>query len=465
MDGYDPSTGKVYCKVPNSQRQDVLQAIEAAKRAQPLWLKKTMSERATILRRVADLLEEHLDELARAESKDQGKPVWLAENVDIPRAVHNFRHFATNAVNDRELAIPQPRSQFLHYTTRSPLGVVGIITPWNLPLYLLSFKLAPALVYGNAVVAKPSEFTSVTSFMLAKIFQEAGLPNGVCNFVYGLGDPVGETICTHPDVKGISFTGSTKTGTRIAQVTATMAKKLSLEMGGKNAAVIFPDCDRAKCIRTLLRSCFLNQGEICLCTSRLFIHSSIYAEFLDEFVNETRGLHVGPPDQRESFLGALISSEHLEKVQGYVKLATEEGGRILCGGSHAVDTLNEEHKKGYYMHPTVIEGLHIDTRCMKEEIFGPVVCVAPFEYEEEVVGMVNAGDYGLCASIWSTDVRRVHRIVNRIDVGTVWCNCWLVRHLHMPFGGTKMSGLGREGTDASKDFYTQVRSVCVDFSE
>ncbi|XP_022708794.1 aldehyde dehydrogenase family 8 member A1-like [Varroa jacobsoni] len=464
LDNVDPATGQVYSKVASSTCKDVWTAVAVAQRAQPLWQRKTVSERAAVLRRVADLLEERLEEFAVAESRDQGKPVWLAQDVDIPRAIHNFRHFADNAVNDRELAVPQPRSQLLHYVCRSPVGVVGIITPWNLPLYLLSFKLAPALVYGNAVVAKPSELTSVTTFMLAKLFLEAGLPNGVCNFVFGLGDPVGEALCSHPEIRAISFTGSTRTGTRISEIAAPLAKKCSLEMGGKNAAIVFPDCDRAKCLRTLLRACFLNQGEICLCTSRVFVHESIYKEFLADFVEETKALKVGPPTERDSFLGALISKEHFEKVRGYIKLAHEEGGTVLTGGLHPVPGLDDQHSLGYYVLPTVIEGLPASSRCMQEEIFGPVVCFCSFSDEEEVLDLVNGVQYGLCASVWTIDVRRLHRIVNYIDVGTIWANCWLVRHLHLPFGGTKMSGLGREGTEPSREFYTECKTVCVDFS-
>ncbi|OQR79797.1 aldehyde dehydrogenase family 8 member A1-like [Tropilaelaps mercedesae] len=302
------------------------------------------------------------------------------------------------------------------------------------------------------------------NFVTFPIFFTEGLPHGVCNFVFGLGNPVGETLCSHPHVRAISFTGSTRTGTRIAEVAAPMAKKCSLEMGGKNSAIVFPDCDRAKCMRTLLRACFLNQGEICLCTSRVFVHESMYKHFLADFVEETKALKVGPPNEHDSFLGALISKEHLEKVRGYVRLAGEEGGTILTGGLHPVTGLDDQYSLGYYMLPTVIEGLPVSARCMQEEIFGPVVCFAPFSNEQEMLDMVNGVEYGLCASVWTTDVRRVHRIANYIDVGTVWVNCWLVRHLHMPFGGTKMSGLGREGTDASRDFYTEVKTVCVDFN-
>ncbi|KAG0428381.1 hypothetical protein HPB47_024631 [Ixodes persulcatus] len=464
IENVDPSTGQVYSRIPNSGSREVDKAVQAATQAFTTWSVKSPAERSKFLIRIADLIESRMDEFSQAESRDQGKPVWLARTVDIPRAVHNFRHFATTAQCDREMAIPQQTSNVLHYTVRSPVGVVAVITPWNLPLYLLTFKLAPAMVYGNTVVAKPSELTSVTAWLLAKVFVDAGLPPGVVNFVFGFGQIVGDAMVRHPHTKAISFTGSTKTGTTIAQMSAPYAKKLSLEMGGKNAAVVFEDADLKKCVATLIKASFLNQGEICLCTSRIFIHKKIYQKFTDAFVQEAKKLKVGPPQSESVFMGALVSKEHLEKVKFYIKLAMEDGGKVLCGGLREEPDLPKENKSGYFLLPTVIVDLPQTSRCMQEEIFGPVTCLAPFESELEVVEKVNGVCYGLCASIWSKDVSRIHKLAQRLEVGTVWCNCWMVRHLHMPFGGMKMSGLGREGTDASKEFYTEVKSICLDYS-
>ncbi|KAL1427170.1 hypothetical protein MTO96_017678 [Rhipicephalus appendiculatus] len=311
-----------------------------------------------------------------------------------------------------------------------------------MPLYMLTFKLAPAMVYGNTVVAKPSELTSVTAWMLAKVFVDAGLPPGVVNFVFGYGQIVGDALVRHPNTKAISFTGSTKTGTTIAQVAAPHAKKISLEMGGKNAAIVFEDADFKKCIATLIKASFLNQGEICLCTSRIYIHKKIYQKFTDTFVQEARKLKVGPPQSESVFMGALV----------------------LCGGLREEPELPKENKNGYFLLPTVITDLPHTSRCIQEEIFGPVTCLAPFESDVDLVEKVNAVPYGLCASIWSKDISRIHKMAQRLEVGTIWCNCWMVRHLHMPFGGMKMSGVGREGTDASREFYTEVKSVCLDYS-
>ncbi|XP_064482107.1 2-aminomuconic semialdehyde dehydrogenase-like isoform X1 [Ornithodoros turicata] len=464
IENVDPSTGVVYSRLPYSGSREVEKAVQAASQAFATWSVKSPAERSKFLIKIADLIEQRLDDFAAAESRDQGKPVWLARTVDIPRAVHNFRHFATTAQCDKEMAIPQQASNVLHYTLRSPVGVVAVIVPWNLPLYLLTFKLAPAMVYGNTVVAKPSEFTSVTAWMLAKVFVDAGLPPGVVNIVFGYGQIVGDALVKHPLTKAISFTGSTKTGTTIAQVSAPHAKKLSLEMGGKNAAVVFEDADLKKCIATLIKASFLNQGEICLCTSRIYIQKKVYQKFCDAFVQETKKLKVGPPASESVFMGAMVSKEHLERVKFYIKLAMEDGGKVLCGGLREEPELPKENKNGYFLLPTVIVDLPHTSRCIQEEIFGPVTCLSPFDTEPEVIEKVNGVPYGLCASVWSKDVSKVHKMAQKLEVGTVWCNCWMVRHLHMPFGGMKMSGIGREGTDASKEFYTEVKSVCLDYS-
>ncbi|XP_049268480.1 2-aminomuconic semialdehyde dehydrogenase isoform X6 [Rhipicephalus sanguineus] len=464
IENVDPSTGIVYSRLPNSGSREVDKAVHAAMQAFPMWSTKSPGERSKFLIRIADLIESRVDEFSQAASRDQGMPVWLARTLDIPRAVHNFRHFATTAQCDREMAIPQQQSNMLYYTVRSAVGVVAVIVPWNLPLYLLTFQLASAMVYGNTVVAKPSELTSVTAWMLAKVFVDAGLPPGVVNFVFGFGQIVGDALVRHPNTKAISFTGSTKTGTTIAQVAAPHAKKLSLEMGGKNAAIVFEDADIKKCIATLIKASFLNQGELCLCTSRIYVHKKIYQKFTDTFVQETRKLKVGPPQSESVFMGALVSKEHLEKVKFYIKLAMQDGGKVLCGGLGEEPKLPKENKNGYFLLPTVITDLPHASRCIQEEIFGPVTCLTAFDTDHEVVEKVNGVAYGLCASIWSKDVCRIHKMAQHLEVGTIWCNCWMVRHLHMPFGGMKMSGVGREGTDASKEFYTEVKSVCLDYS-
>ncbi|KAH7969403.1 hypothetical protein HPB52_017748 [Rhipicephalus sanguineus] len=416
IENVDPSTGVVYSRLPNSGSREVEEAVHAAMQAFPTWSMKSPEERSKFLIRIADLIESRLDEFAQAESRDQGKPVWLARAVDIPRAVHNFRHFATTAQCDREMAIPQQQSNVLHYTVRSAVGVVAVIVPWNLPLYLLTFKLAPAMVYGNTVVAKPSELTSVTAWMLAKVFVDAGLPPGVVNFVFGYGHIVGDALVRHPNTKAISFTGSTKTGTTIAQMAAPHAKKLSLEMGGKNAAIVFEDADLKKCIATLIKASFLNQGEICLCTSRIYVHKKIYQTFTDMFVQEARKLKVGPPQSESVFMGALVSKEHLEKVKFYIKLAMQDGGKVLCGGLGEEPKLPKENKNGYFLLPTVITDLPHASRCIQEEIFGPVTCLTAFDTDHEVVEKVNGVAYGLCASIWSKDVCRIHKMAQHLEV-------------------------------------------------
>ncbi|KAH7969404.1 hypothetical protein HPB52_017749 [Rhipicephalus sanguineus] len=416
IENVDPSTGIVYSRLPNSGSREVDKAVHAAMQAFPMWSTKSPGERSKFLIRIADLIESRVDEFSQAASRDQGMPVWLARTLDIPRAVHNFRHFATTAQCDREMAIPQQQSNMLYYTVRSAVGVVAVIVPWNLPLYLLTFQLASAMVYGNTVVAKPSELTSVTAWMLAKVFVDAGLPPGVVNFVFGFGQIVGDALVRHPNTKAISFTGSTKTGTTIAQVAAPHAKKLSLEMGGKNAAIVFEDADIKKCIATLIKASFLNQGELCLCTSRIYVHKKIYQKFTDTFVQETRKLKVGPPHSESVFMGAMVSKEHLEKVKFYIKLAMEDGGKVLCGGLREEPELPKENKNGYFLLPTVISDLPHTSRCIQEEIFGPVTCLTPFDTDHEVVEKVNGVPYGLCASIWSKDLSRIHKMVQRLEV-------------------------------------------------
>ncbi|KAI9144125.1 aldehyde dehydrogenase family 8 member A1-like protein [Paraphysoderma sedebokerense] len=459
LDSFNPSTGKVHYHIPDSSSIDVDQAVKAAVEAFDSWSGLPRSTRCNYLLKIADLLESRLDQFALAESKDQGKPVWLAKSVDIPRAVYNFRFFA-NAVTVKEGKVTELEGVALNYTRRDPVGVAGLISPWNLPLYLLTWKIAPAIALGNTCVCKPSEFTSVTAYMLCQVLIDAGLPRGVVNMVFGTGPSAGASLVTHPKVPLISFTGGTATGEKLITNSAPLFKKLSLELGGKNPAIIFSDADLKSCIPTTVRSSFANQGEICLCTSKIFVHKSIYDEFVEKFVEETKKWTVGNPLNEETKVGALISKEHLEKVMRYVDIAKQEGGTIAIGGRR-VKLDDPDLAGGYYMEPTVVTGLPPTARCMQEEIFGPVTCIYPFETEEEAVKYANGVQYGLAATVWSNDTKLSHRISKALHTGYVWVNCWMVRDLNMPFGGYKASGLGREGWPYSLEFFTEEKTVCI----
>ncbi|XP_063408066.1 2-aminomuconic semialdehyde dehydrogenase-like [Mytilus trossulus] len=459
IDSFDPSTGSVWAKIPDSDETDINKAVDAAKKAFQKWSSTPVQERSRIMLKIADRLETQLQSFAEQESHDQGKPIWLAKAVDIPRAVHNIRTFATSILHDTNKSSVMDGVDAFNYTIKHPVGVAGLISPWNLPLYLLTFKLAPAIAAGNTVVAKPSEMTSVTAWMLAKIFNECGLPPGVVNLVFGVGPKAGEAIVKHPDIPLVSFTGGTATAKRLRASAAPFCKKLSLELGGKNPAVIFNDADLDKCIPTTVRSSFINQGEICLCTSRIYVQRELYPRFLERFSEETRKLVVGDPKDDKSILGALISKEHLAKVKGYVEVAEKEGATILCGKEDM--NLQDKNKQGYFMRPTIVTDVSDDSRLIKEEIFGPVTCVMPFDTEEEVIQRANDVQYGLCATVWTTNASVLHRVSRALQVGTVWANCWLVRDLNMPFGGMKDSGIGREGTTDSMEFFMEQKTVCV----
>lgn len=461
IDSFNPGTGHVWAKIPDTHEEAVNRAVYSAKSVFRHWSGLGHAKRANYLMKVAMLLEARLEEFAVAESRDQGKPVNLAKTMDIPRAVLNLRAFAESWTHLVETSASSLEIGAVNYSTRSPVGIAGLIAPWNLPLYLLTFKIAPALMAGNTVVVKPSEMTSVTAFMLAQLFHEAGVPRGVFNLVCGYGPSTGEVLVRHPDVRVISFTGSTAVGEKIAAIAAPMMKKLSLELGGKNAAILFEDTNLDKAIPTLIKGAFLNQGEICLCTSRIFVQNALYQEFVDKFVQAAKRLVVGDPSDPNSFMGALNSAGHLKKVKSYIHYAKEDGGQVLCGESVSTLNLPAHLARGYYCQPTVITGLADDARCMQEEIFGPVVCVVPFETEEEVVLRANNVRYGLCASVWSENVGRIHRVGAQLEVGTVWANCWLVRNLDMPFGGVKASGTGREGLRHSMETFTEEKTVCI----
>jgi len=458
LDNFNPATGEAYSYIPDSGSGDVALAVEAAQKAFPEWAATPPSQRAEMMRRIADLISKNLTELAKAESVDQGKPASLATRVDIPRAVSNFRFFAS-AIEQFATEAHITNYTTINYTLRQPLGVVGTISPWNLPLYLFTWKIAPALAAGNTIVAKPSEITPMTAFMLSEFCIEAGLPAGVLNIVHGLGPKVGQAIVEHPDVKAISFTGGTKTGRQISKTAAPMFKKLSLEMGGKNPNIIFADCNWERMMKTTVQSSFQNQGEICLCGSRIFVERSAYDRFKSEFVGMTKKLKVGDPEAADTDLGAIVSQQHFEKVMSYIALAKKEDGTVLCGGN-AVE-MNGRCANGWFIEPTVIEGLPHNCRTNLEEIFGPVVTIMPFDSEEEVIGYANATEYGLSATIWTENLTRAHRVAARVQSGIIWVNCWLVRDLRTPFGGMKNSGVGREGGNEALRFFTEAKNVCV----
>ncbi|MGB1102450.1 MAG: aldehyde dehydrogenase [Crocinitomicaceae bacterium] len=458
IDNVDPSRGQVYAMIPDSDKADIDAAVAAAEAAYPTWSGMSKSERSDIMIKVADLIEARMDEFAAAESLDNGKPVSLATHVDIPRAVSNFKFFAT-AILHFAAESHHMENLGINYTLRKPIGVVGCISPWNLPLYLFTWKIAPALAAGNCVVAKPSEITPMTAYMLSEICIEAGMPAGVLNIVHGLGHKVGDAINRDPKIKAISFTGGTKTGETIAKIAAPMFKKLSLELGGKNPNIIFADCDFKQALSTTLRSSFTNQGQICLCGSRIFIERPIYEKFRDAFVERVSQTKVSYPTDPEAKLGALVSKPHLEKVISYIELAKEEGGTILTGGEQV--HLDGEYKDGFYLRPTVIEGLAFDCRTNQEEIFGPVVTITPFDSEEEVLAMANSTEYGLSATVWTENLTRAHRVADQLQSGIVWVNSWLVRDLRTPFGGVKNSGVGREGGFEALRFFTEPKNVFI----
>jgi len=458
LPSFEPATGTVHVRVPDSGVADVNAAAESAAAAFPQWSKTPAEERSRLLLRIAELIERRANELAADESRDNGKPLRLARAVDIPRAAKNFRFFATAILHSSTDAHATDATA-VNYTLRQPIGVAGCISPWNLPLYLFTWKIAPALAAGNTVVAKPSEITPLTAHRLAEICIEAGLPRGVLNIVHGTGADVGEAITKHPGIPAISFTGGTHTGARIARTAAPMFKKLSLELGGKNPTIIFADCDFDATLDTVVRSAFSNQGEICLCGSRIFIERPLYSRFRDAFVQRVSALRVGDPLDEKTDQGALVSEQHLEKVLGYVALAREEGGTVLCGGERVA--LNGRCREGWFMSPAVIEGLPFSCRTNQEEIFGPVATLMPFDDEEEVTSMANSTPYGLAASIWTSDLSRAHNMAARLHSGIVWINCWMLRDLRTPFGGMKQSGIGREGGWEALHFFTEAKNICV----
>lgn len=458
IDNYNPAEGRIYSLIPDSDERDVAAAVSAAQHAFAEWSVMPVEKRSAILLRIADLIDRDLDKLALAESIDNGKPVRLAKALDIPRASANMRFFASGAIHFASEA-HVTGNEAVNYTLRTPVGVAGCISPWNLPLYLFTWKIAPALAAGCTVVAKPSELTPMTAFLFAQLCIEAGLPKGVLNIVHGLGAKAGQAIIEHPDVTAISFTGGTVTGRKIAATAAPMFKKLSLELGGKNPNIVFADCDFEQAVSTSLQSSFSNQGEICLCGSRIFVERSIYQKFTDAFVARTKTLVVGDPLLTDTTTGALVSEAHMNKILSYIELAKQEGGTILTGG-HRV-TVAGRCAQGYFIEPTVITGLDHLCRTNQEEIFGPVVTIMPFDAEEEVIRYANSTTYGLSATLWTENLKRAHRIAAHLKSGIIWVNCWLFRDLRTPFGGMKQSGVGREGGLEALRFFTEAKNVCI----
>ncbi|MAO32251.1 MAG: 2-hydroxymuconic semialdehyde dehydrogenase [Crocinitomicaceae bacterium] len=458
IDNVDPATGEVYSLIPNSSSEDIEKAVLASQEAFPLWSSMGIEKRSAILMNVADKIESRLEEFITAESKDNGKPLSLARNVDIPRAISNFRFFATSILHFSSES-HYMEGVGINYTTRKPIGIVGCISPWNLPLYLFSWKIAPALAAGNCVIAKPSEVTPYTAYLLSTVLEEAGVPAGVLNIVHGLGTKSGDAIVKHPKIKAISFTGGTQTGAYIAKTAAPMFKKLSLELGGKNPNIIFADCDFDEMLKTTVRSSFANQGQICLCGSRILIEKSIYQKFKLAFIEKLKRHKVSFPTDPESRMGAVVSKGHMQKVLSCIELAKKEGGEVIFGGNQI--KMSAPYDNGFYIEPTVIEGLPYNCKTNQEEIFGPVVTIMPFETEEEAIQIANSTEYGLATTIWSNDLKRAHRVADTVHAGIIWINAWLIRDLRTPFGGVKSSGVGREGGWEALRFFTEPKNIFI----
>lgn len=460
LENIEPATGQVYGKIPDSDNNDVELAVAAAKKALPAWRAMPLEQRADMLNAIAQEIEARIDDLAMAEAIDNGKPVSLARTVDIPRAASNFKFFA-HACSQFASESHAMADTAINYTLRQPIGIVGCISPWNLPLYLFTWKIAPALAAGNCVIAKPSEVTPKTAALLGEICQKVGLPDGVLNILHGNGASVGQAICQHKDIKAISFTGGTATGAAIAGLLAPTFKKLSLELGGKNPALIFADCDFDSTVEQVFQASFANQGQICLCASRLYIERPIYEKFKQALVAKAKALIPSDPLQSESNMGALVSKDHLEKVLGYVELANKQGGVVLAGGEQV--NLTGRCQNGYFLAPTIIENLSNSASCNQEEIFGPVITLQVFDSDEEALALANDSDYGLAATIWTNNLTRAHHLAEQINTGIVWVNCWLLRDLRTPFGGMNSSGLGREGGLEAMRFFTESKNVCIKY--
>ena len=457
---FEPATAQVFATIPNSDKADVALAVAAAKAAFPAWSKTDLETRHDFLMKISDAILSRLDEFAAAESRDNGKPIWLAKQVDIPRAAQNFKFFATAIMQFASESHEMP-NEALNYTLRKPIGVVGCISPWNLPLYLFTWKIAPALAAGNCVIAKPSEVTPYTSYLLSTICEEVDLPKGVLNILHGDGLSCGKAIVEHPEIKAISFTGSTRAGRDIAAIAAPMFKKMSLELGGKNPVLIFDDCNYEEMLATTVQSSFRNQGQICLCGSRIYVEKSIYEKFKNDFIARVKQLKVGDPNHVDSQQGAIVSKVHFEKIMHHIELAKAEGGVLLCGGKSV--KIEGRCSEGWFVEPTVFEGLSNACKTNQEEIFGPVVTIQSFDNEEDALQKANDIDYGLAAVVWTENLRKAHRLAGNLEAGIVWVNCWMLRDLRTPFGGVKQSGIGREGGWEALRFFTETKNVTIKY--
>jgi len=460
LDNTVPATGEIYSQIPDSDNDDLSMAIESAENAQQNWANTSNEQRAKVLCKLADLIEANADTLALSEAIDNGKPITLAKNVDIYRAAANIRFFA-HACTQFSSESHSMENVAINYTLRDPIGIVGCISPWNLPLYLFTWKIAPALAAGNVVIAKPSEITPMTAYLFSKLCIKAELPDGVLNILHGTGPNIGAPIVTHPKIKAISFTGGTSTGAHIAKSTAGLFKKLSLELGGKNPTVVFADCDFEDTVKAVTQAAFANQGQICLCGSRIYIEKPVYEKFKKAFIEQVEEIKIGDPLEKDTQHGALVSQEHMLKVLSYIELAQSEGGKILTGGKQI--NLEGRCANGFFVEPTVIENLDNNCRTNQEEIFGPVCTLMPFETEQEALELANGSEYGLASSIWTNDLKRAHRMAKHIEAGIVWINCWLLRDLRTPFGGVKSSGVGREGGLEALRFFTEPKNVCIKY--
>jgi len=460
----NPADGSVIAQVSEADQGLVDDAVLAAGKAlHGEWGRLGIRERAARLHKIADSIETRFDCFVAAEVADTGKPVALASSLDVPRAAANFRAFAdlikAAGMESFQTETPDGKSA-LNYAVRNPLGVVGIVTPWNLPLLLLTWKVAPAFACGNTVVVKPSEETPATATLLAEVMKEAGIPDGVYNVVHGFGpNSAGEFLTQHPDVNAVTFTGESQTGAAIMKTVAATVKPVSFELGGKNAAIVFADCDFEEAVNGISEAAFLNTGQVCLCAERVYVERVIFDRFVDALKRKTQSLHLGSPLEESTDLGPLISSEHREKVLSYYKLAPEEGATVVTGGG--IPQFGNALDNGFYVQPTIYTGLPESARCVKEEIFGPVCHVAPFDTEDEAVSMANDTKYGLAASIWTTNLKRGHRVAQQMKVGITWVNCWFLRDLRTPFGGAGLSGIGREGGMHSLNFYSELNNICV----
>ncbi|MFN4122973.1 MAG: aldehyde dehydrogenase [Flavobacteriales bacterium] len=458
----EPAKGRVYALAPESDHQDAEHAVDAAQKAFSQWSALSVQNRSEYMLRLADLMERDTEILAAAESKDTGKPISVAKSVDIPRAISNIRFFATAILHFSSESHAMD-GVAINYTLRQPIGSVVCISPWNLPLYLFTWKIAPALAAGNCVIGKPSEVTPYTAYLFSKLCVEVGFPHGVINILHGRGAKVGSALVQHHDVKAVSFTGGTATGAAIAAAVAPKFKKLSLELGGKNPTIVFDDCQFETTVKEVVRASFSNQGQICLCGSRILVQKGIYDRFKEAFLEEVKKLKVGDPNQPDTSFGALVSSEHIEKVISYIQLAKNEGGVLLTGGERL--HLPAPLDKGYFLQPTVFEGLPYDCRTNQEEIFGPVLTLMPFEHEQEAVHYANSTKYGLAASVWTGELGKAHRVAEKLQSGIVWINCWMLRDLRTPFGGIKDSGVGREGGWEALRFFTEPKNVCIKYAK